>query len=276
MCLAAQEEGLDLTGVTFIGGGEPPTTTKVQKITQMGAKLVPTYNFAETGIVGLGCARPANINDIHFFEDGLALVQYPRQVLGLGTAVDAFYFTSLLPSAPKLMLNVESDDYGVFEKRSCGCLLEDCGFTEHLRDICSFQKLTGEGVTLLGSEMVRILEEVLPAQFGGTPLDYQWLEEEDEQGFTRLTLLISPKIKIVHEKSVIDLVLKILSRGSGATSLTRAIWNQAQALRVKRMEPFSTARGKWMPLHLSHRSEYSKDASFHSPPTDSGGVPSDD
>jgi hypothetical protein len=153
------------------------------------------------------------------------------------------------------MLNVESDDYGIIETRSCGCPLENYGFTEHLRDIHSFRKLTGEAVTLVGSEMIRILEEVLPAKFGGGPLDYQLMEEEDEQGFTRANLLVSPKINITDEAAVIDAVWLALGQSSVAADLARAHWSQAKTLRVKRMEPIWTGRGKLMPLYLARRSE---------------------
>jgi hypothetical protein len=159
VALAAQERNLDLTGATFTGGGEPPTPAKVRVITQTGARWFPTYFFAEAGAVGLGCAQPADIDDVHLMKDALALIQYPRQVLGTSITLNAFHFTSLLPEAPKLMLNVESDDYGIIENKPCGCLLESHGYTEHLRHIRSFHKLTGEGVTLVGSEMVHILEE---------------------------------------------------------------------------------------------------------------------
>ena len=43
------------------------------------------------------------------------------------------------------------------------------------------------------------MERVLPARFGGSPLDYQLMEEEDERGFTRLSLLVSPKLRIADE-----------------------------------------------------------------------------
>jgi hypothetical protein len=268
VCIAAREEGLDLTGAAFLGGGEPPTPAKVGEIARTGARHVPTYFFTEAGAVGMGCAEPIDVNDIHLFKDALALIQHPRQVPGSEITVHAFHFTALMPTAPKLLLNVESDDYGVIEHRSCGCPLESYGFTEHLRHIRSFRKLTGEGVTLVGSEMVRILEEVLPARFGGSPLDYQLLEEEDEDAFTRLSLLVSPKIVINDEKEVIGAVLEALGRGSVAADLTRAIWIQARTLQVKRREPVWTARGKLMPLHLSRRSEASSDA-----PTGSASVP---
>jgi hypothetical protein len=250
VCLAAQEEEIDLTGVTFLVGGEPATPAKVRRITRTGARCVPTYFFAEAGAVGWGCARPADGNDIHFFKDALAMIQHPRQVPHSDITVEAFHFTTLLPSAPKLLLNVESDDFGIMENRSCGCALESCGFTEHLRQIRSFHKLTGEGVTLVGSEMVSILEEVLPNRFGGSPLDYQLLEEEDDHGFTRLHLVVSPKIKIANEAEVIEVVLQALKQGNAASDLATAIWSQAGTLRVRRREPILTAGGKQVPLHV--------------------------
>jgi len=261
VCIAAREEGLDLRGASFTGGGEPPTPAKVREITRAGARWIPSYFISEIGAVGLGCALPVDGNDLHFLRDALGLIQYPRQVPGSVITVDSFHFTTLLPTAPKLMLNVETDDYGVFEKRSCGCPMERYGFAEHLRHIRSFQKLTGEGVTLIGSDMVRILEEVLPARFGGSPLDYQLLEDEDDQGFTRLSLLVSPKIEIVDDGAVIETVLEALGRSSPSANLARAIWRQARTLTVRRMEPISTARGKLMPLHLAQRSERPADAS---------------
>ena len=255
VCIAARQQGLNLTGATFHIGGEPPTAAKVREIEQTGARSFPLYHFKEAGRVGMGCCRPADSNDVHFFKDGLALIQCARQVPGSEITVDAFHFTTLLPTAPKLMLNVESDDYGIIETRSCGCPLESYGYTEHLRHIRSFRKLTTEGVTLVGSEMVRILEEVLPAKFGGSPLDYQLAEEEDEQGFTRVNLLVSPKIELADDAAVIQAVLEALGRSGIGGDLAKTLWSQAKTLRVKRMEPIWTARGKLMPLHLARRSE---------------------
>ena len=254
ICIAAREEGLDLTGVTLMGGGEPPTPAKVAEIIRSGARWVPNYWFTEAGVVGWGCAKPVDPNDIHIFKDAIALIQYPRQVNGLRTTVDAFHFTTLLPTAPKLLLNVESDDYGVIEKRSCGCPLETYGYTEHLRHIRSFCKITGEGVTLIGSEMIQILEEVLPTRFGGSPFDYQLLEEEDEKGFTKVSLLVSPRVGIIDEKKVIETVLEALGKNTLSVG-TRAIWSQARTLQIKRMAPVWTSRGKLMPLHLARLSK---------------------
>jgi hypothetical protein len=248
--VAAESEGLDMTGAVFMGGGEPPTPAKVREITRRHARWIPNYVFTEAGRVGTGCARPLDPTDVHFMRDTLALIQHPRQAPGTDIMVDAFHFTTLSPKAPKLLLNVESDDYGVLERRSCGCPFDELGLTDHIRQIYSFRKLTGEGVTLIGSEMTRILEEVLPARLGGSPLDYQLLEEEDERGLTKLSLVISPRIAIADERSVIEIVQRALAEGGMAADSAQAVWREAQTLRVKRMEPIGTARGKLMPLHL--------------------------
>jgi hypothetical protein len=253
VCVAAEAAGIDLTGATFWVGGEPPTPAKMKAIAQTGARYFSTYSFAEAGRVGVGCAHPVDPTDVHFLTDSFALVQHPRRVPGAEITVPAFHFTTLLPAAPKVLLNVEIDDYGTLEERACGCPLEAVGLTTHLREVRSFRKLTGEGVTVPGSEMIRILEEVLPARFGGTPLDYQFMEEEDPGGLTRLSLIVSPRVAIADEASVIAAVLEALGRGSSAADQARLIWSQAGALRVKRMEPIATARGKLMPLHLASR-----------------------
>jgi hypothetical protein len=200
--------------------------------------------------MGMGCGSPVECNDLHLLTDAFAVIQRPCEVPGSDMKVPAFAVTSLLPSAPKLMLNAEIDDYGIVEERSCGCPLEECGLKTHVRSIRSFRKLTGEGVTLVGSEMVEVLERVLPARFGGSLLDYQLLEEEDARGFTRLSLLIHPRIPIENDAAVIDTMITALGKGSAGADSARAIWRQADTLRVRRMEPIWTERGKYMPLHV--------------------------
>ncbi len=248
VALAAQEQGWDLTGVTFMSGGEPPTPAKVAAIQRTGASWLPVYISSDVGCIGAGCARPVDGNDLHLFKDGLAVIQSARLVPGSDVPVQAFCFTSLLPSAPLLLLNVESDDCGVIEPRRCGCPLDACGLTEHVREVRSFRKLTGEGVTLVGTDAERVLEAVLPARFGGSPLDYQLLEEEDGQGYTRLFLVISPAVRIDDEAAVVETVLTALRQSNLAAGIAAAIWDQAGTLRVRRAVPTWTARGKFMIL----------------------------
>ena len=254
VCLAAQELGIDLTGALISAGGEPPTEAKVRAITRTGARFISGYHFTEAGPIALACTEPAGGDDLHFMEHHLALIQHARPVLGFDMNVESFHFTTLLPTALKLLLNVEIDDYGVVEERSCGCPFDELGLHRHIRRIRSFSKLTGEGVTLVGNDMVRILEEVLPARFGGSALDYQLLEEEDERGFTRLSVVVSPRVELQDEAAVVDAVLDELGRGEADAGMSRTIWRQAGTLRVRRMEPVWTSRGKLLPLHLGVRS----------------------
>lgn len=245
VALAGQEMGLDLRGLTLSGGGEPPTAAKVAAVRSTGARLVCNYHFQEAGAIGKMCMNPVDENDQHFMKDHLAMVTRTRRIPGFEAEVDAFCFTTLLPSARKLMINVETDDYGIVEERNCGCPWEEFGLKVHLRGIRSFRKLTGEGVTLVGTDMVRILGEALPARFGGSPLDYQLLEEEDESGFTRMSVLVSPRVALEDEAAVVETVLDELGPGP-----LRTLWSQAGTLRVIRREPVWTERGKLMPLHL--------------------------
>jgi hypothetical protein len=260
ICTAAQDRGVDMTGVTFRGGGEPPTPGKVAAITATGAKWVPSYGTSESGQLGLPCGRPVDGNDLHLLKDTSALIQRERRVPEWGISVGAFYLTSLYTSAPKLMLNVGIDDYGVMETRHCGCPLEDLGYVEHVREIRSYSKMTGDGLTLIDTDLEGILEQVLPARFGGTPLDYQLLEEEDEDGFTRLSLLISPRIEIADAEQPVRTIIECLHRGNLPEALAAAFWGQAGSLRVRRQEPLWSAGGKFMPLCVAERLKRSAEA----------------
>lgn len=250
IAVAAQEHHIDLTGTVLRGGGEPPTPAKVAQIVASGATFRSSYAFSEVGTVGSCCINATGPNDQHFMRDHLAMIQAPRLVPGFDIEVPAFCFTGLLDSAPKLLLNVESDDYGTVDTKSCGCEWERLGFPTHLRDIRSFRKLTGEGVTLVGSDMEKILDEVLPARYGGSALDYQFAEEEDERGFTRLILRIAPSIALGDERDVVEFVLNALDRLGSNGSVVQYTWRKADALRIRREAPTMTGRGKLMPLDI--------------------------
>jgi hypothetical protein len=250
IAIAAKTHGIDLTGAVLRGSGEPPTPAKVSKIVSTGATFRSSYAFSETGTVGSSCMHGTGPNDQHFMQDHLAMIQASRRVPGFDIEVPAFCFTSLLTSAPKLLLNVESDDYGTVDTQPCGCEWEKLGFPHHIRDIRSFRKLTGEGVTLVGSDVERILDDLLPAQFGGSALDYQFAEEEDERGFTRLTLRVAPSIELGDEAKAVDFVLRSLEQAGGAAAIAQSTWRQAGTLRIRREAPVMTRRGKLMPLDI--------------------------
>jgi hypothetical protein len=253
IAVAAKEHGINLQGTVLRGGGEPPTPAKVAQIVATGATFRSSYAFSEVGTVGSSCINATSPNDQHFMRDHLAMVQAPRLVPGFDIEVPAFCFTGLLASAPKLLLNVESDDYGTVDTRPCGCEWERLGFPQHIRDIRSFRKLTGEGVTLVGSDMERILDEFLPSRYGGSALDYQFAEEEDERGFTRLILRVAPTIALGDEGAVVEFVLNALDSLGSAGSVVQYTWRNAGTLRIRREAPTMTGRGKLLPLDMRAR-----------------------
>jgi len=249
VCQAAIENGLDIAGTHFTAGGEPLTRAKRRQIEATGASVTARYIISEVGHIGFSCPGATAADDVHLLRDSVALIQHRRKVEHADTYVDAFIFTPLLPSAPKILLNMESDDYGVMETRKCDCLLGQLGFDTHIHDIRSFAKLTGIGMTIVGTDLVRILEEVLPGKYGGAATDYQLLEEEDGRGQTHLSLIISPTVGTVDEGEVVATVLRELRRAPHPGKLTAGVWGQARMLRVKRVPPL-TQMGKVMTLHL--------------------------
>ncbi len=250
VALAAQQAGFRLDGAGANLMSEPLTQAKAAHLVGAGMKIIAGYGSIETGRIGLGCAKYEQVDDVHIALDAFALIDYPYAVPNTDVVVPALNLTSLRSFAPNVMLNYQSDDYGILETRACGCPLEAYGFTTHLHDIRSYSKLVGEGVTLIGNEMLKILEEQLPARFGGSPLDYQMMEREDEKGFTRLVLLIHPRVVIQDENAVIPFVLNALRESSPGADAARAVWQRTNTLQLERREPIITSRGKLLPLHI--------------------------
>jgi hypothetical protein len=238
----AESRGVDLEHVAFLVGGEPLTPGKHAEISRTGARVGARYNLTEAGAVGGTCSHPADPDDVHLLTDSFALIPHKR-VLPDGSSVDAFVLTALLPSSPGISLNVETDDFGQITVRRCGCLWDELGMHTHLSNIRSFSKLTGEGVTVLGTDCVRTIEEILPREFGGHSTDYQLLEVEDADHLTRLHLVVRPAVGLIDEE-------RLLARFIDAAGLRRMDrWQQAGTIKVIRQEPVPTAAGKLLPFH---------------------------
>lgn len=244
VAIAATEAGIDLTGVAFMGAAEPPSDAKVKGIRESGATYVTNYAMNEAGMIGAGCPHGLDQTDVHFMRDSLAVVPVSSQSNGADPSSIGFAFTSLLPTAPKILINVDSDDHGILEERRCGCLFDELGFTQHIRQIRSVAKLTGRGVTLVATDIVRVIEEVLPSHFGGTAQDYQLVEEEDSSGRTMLTLLVNPSIPIADERAPAAVLYDALAAGRPGASFSGAILKGGEAVRVRREKPVPNARGK--------------------------------
>lgn len=249
VCLAAQERGLDISGTLFRLNSEPYTPAKAKIVAESGCRAAAQYSMGEIGNIGMACGEPAALDDVHLLTDKLAVLQRKKQILNSTLCVDALLYTTLLPSCPKLLLNVESDDYGKIEKRKCACLWGDLGFEQHITNIRSYDKLTSEGMTFFGSELISLVEDVLPSRFGGHATDYQFLEEE-EDGLPRVNIVVSPRVGAFDEERLILTVLDQLGTSLALKSMMAERWREGRTLRVIRREPFASGAAKILPLHI--------------------------
>ena len=250
VCMAALENNIDIAGTLFRFGGEPFTPSKARVVRDTGAQAVCHYNMGEVGLIGIACAAPAMLDEVHILSDKIAVIQR-KKTLGEGRKVKANVYTTLLQTCPKFMLNVESDDYGILERRQCGCLMGELGYDLHFHTIRSYEKLTSEGMNFLGSDLIRIVEEILPRRFGGFPTDYQFLETE-ENGLPKVNLVVSPRVGKIAEDVVVAAVIDSLNAFPGSSDDFAERWREGGTLRILRQEPHSTGASKVLALHVEN------------------------
>jgi hypothetical protein len=249
LCHAARDAGLDLRGAHLFLYGEPITDARLAVIRRAGATAIPAYVATEAGRIAEGCTAPEASDDLHLFDDVVALIQPGAGGERPGLPADALLVTSLADSAPLVLLNASMGDGAVVRRRACGCPLERLGWPTHLQAIRSFEKLTAGGMTFLDGDVVGILEEVLPARLGGAPTHYQLIEEEMVDGQPRVRLLVHPEVGALDPAAVRRAFLEALGAGSGTARVMATVWRDADLLRVERRPPLTTASGKILHLH---------------------------
>jgi len=167
------------------------------------------------------------------------------------TTVDAIYLTTILHSSPKILFNVDTGDYGVLRERSCGCLLDQLGFRVHLHTIRNYEKLTAGGIQFLGSDILQLVEETLPAAFGGAPTDYQFVEDQrGADALSQVYIVVSPSVGEVDEDRVVQTALAALAGGGDGGRLMSGFWRQGRTLKVQRRRPYVTPSSKTPPLKV--------------------------
>jgi hypothetical protein len=245
VCAAARKNGLEIADTFFRVGGEAATEARSRAITDTGSRVASHYAMAEVSHVGIACAAPTVVDEVHVLSDKLAILQRPASV---GGGLHSLHVTTLLPSSPKLMLNVDTGDCGVLGVRQCGCAIEKAGFATHLHSITSYEKLTSEGMSFLGSDVITLVDRVLPERFGGGPSDYQLVEEE-EDALPRVSVLISPTVEDVDDQEVVATVLGTLSAAGEPQRMMAERWREGNTVRVVRRPPYAVQGAKVLPLH---------------------------
>ena len=236
----ARERSIDLSPVQFIVGSEPLTAAKRRAIEASGASVYERYAATEVGSIGFGCADSGDGSDFHLVQDTAVVI---HEEPGEATR-QPLLITSLQQTGPKVLINVDLGDVASLSQRRCSCAFGELGFETHIHDVDSRERATGEGMALPYSDLERIAEEILPARFGGSALDYQWLEEEDEQALTRLRLRVSPAVGEVNGDEVREAVLGELVELDPKNAFHVGVWRRAGTLLVVREEPERTSMGK--------------------------------
>jgi hypothetical protein len=248
VCEAAREQGVDIAGTAFRVGGEPYTPARDRVLREAGCAGFPFLHANEAGRIGVTCAARRFPDEVHLLLDKLAVLR--RDVEARTRPIDGtLVLTTLWPRAPKLLLNVESDDTAVVDHGLCGCPLGELGLATRLHTIRSWEKLTTEGMTFTASLTVRLVEEVLPELFGGGPTDYQLVEDRSGP-ISQILLLVSPRVGAVDGEAVRETALSALAAGGVGPRLMAQSWREAGLPRVERREPYATGRPKILPLHV--------------------------
>jgi len=246
---AARDAKLNLRGAFVRTGSEPLTPSRAALFTEAGCTVRSHYSISETGPIAMACPKARTPDDSHLIDGKIAIVQrHGVPLVKAPEGIAPLYLTTLLPSTPKLMINVESGDYAQLERFDCGCSFAELGFTTHLHSIRSYEKLSGAGVHFTGHVLMDILEEILPARFGGDPTDYQFVEDEVD-GLPVVWLLVHPRRGEMDEAEVARTVLDALAAQGSADAMMAGFWRQGAVVRVKRQAPLANATGKILALH---------------------------
>ncbi|MEJ2715934.1 MAG: hypothetical protein P8182_02160 [Deltaproteobacteria bacterium] len=246
VCVAASGRGLDLEGTVFIVGSEALTKAKFQQIRSVNGRVFPRYMASELGSIGMGCGEAADADDYHLLSDMIAMIQD-----GGGRPEDEprpLYFTTFVGSVPKVLLNAEIGDTGLVTRKACGCTFGEIGLDTHVSRIRNYAQTSAEGMSMGIAVLRRIVEEVLPARHGGSPLDYQWVESEDDSAFTKLTLRVHPRIGPLDHAKMTEDVLAEMGRHDQFSRRYAETWRQAGSMHIERVPPELTQGGKLVPF----------------------------
>jgi hypothetical protein len=246
-CQWAKEHQISLDNGAFMVAGEPVTAASRRAIEGSGASCLPYFAAVELGKATEACLMPSSADDTHLCTDLFAL-RRRSTVTARGDEVNALLFTSMSPTAQKILLNAETGDSANIDESPCGCPWHDLGFKVRLRDIWSFAKMTAEGLTFTREGVTRILEEDLPQQLGGRQGDYQLRIEPDETGATHYLLYVNPNLPGLDEDHIRQVFLENIGRREKHGRLVAEFLREAGKFKVVRRPPSPTAGAKFLPI----------------------------
>ena len=246
---AALENGIDISGNAISASAEPLTHKRAAFIESAGLKVLHYYASTEGGLIGASCGKGDYPGDMHICFDRFAVIQRTRETAVGGYKVDSFLLTYLSKNVGKILLNTDMGDFGKLTIKPCDCLFGRLGMNVHVSEVRSYDKLTCEGMTLLGSQIYENVGEVVE-EAGGGPDDYQFWETYDNAGLAKLVVAVSPKIRRLNEENFTAAILNKMR--SKNITVTSQFWEQAKTLQLVRAYPEMTKKFKLLPIKRSH------------------------
>lgn len=240
---AATRLGLSLEGVYWLTMGEPVTRARAAVIERAGGVLTPDYSSTETGIIGFPCRDGATADDVHVLQDRFGMID-ARMVDPTAPNPRSLFVSNISPTVGTVCLNLEIGDEADVVTRDCRCPFGQVGLRAHLVNIGSFDKLTGQGITMLGAELSNLMEHVLPARVGGAAGDYQPVERQAADGSARVEIRVHPRVGEVDHGSLRGVVFDSIASGALVGPHVAEILKATDAVDITRAKPSTTASGK--------------------------------
>lgn len=234
---AGQAEGLDLRGCAVFAGGEPLGEAAAELMREAGVRPIPRYISTETGLVGAACPHSSRFDEMHVYQDRLAVIPAPDG--------KSLLTTTLLPSTGKILLNASLGDEGALERRPCACVFGRLGMDLFVRGVRSATRLTQQGMSVEIEELVGVVQRLV-VEAGGAETDFQIWEHTGG----RVTVAVSPELHRLDIDAFSPRILETLHRSSPAGAVAAGVWRGADALRVIRAEPRLT-RGRKQKKHIA-------------------------
>ncbi|MBZ5606462.1 MAG: hypothetical protein LAO79_29585, partial [Acidobacteriia bacterium] len=126
---AAIDRGLDVRGTVAVVTGETLTDSKRELIESAGIEVFPIYTTSDFGQIGVPCHEMNSGDCVHIAMPSVALVARPAPSLwGDGELLNSLHVTSVLPFAPRVLINVEMGDTGIIELATCDCEFSRLGY----------------------------------------------------------------------------------------------------------------------------------------------------
>jgi len=244
---AALDHNLDISGCLGVVAGEALTDAKRTVIEAAGIRVYPTYGATDFGSIGMPCREMDTGNCVHVLQQNCALISKRREGIG-DRPVESLYLTGILPFASRILVNAEIGDTGVIEPATCDCSFSRLGLNLQVRDIAAISKVTAQGMTIAADELVQVLEEALPARFGGRPGDYQLLEVEAEAQ-TEMVLRIRPGVTEHPAQEILNHFLGETRRLYGG-SMSVLSWLHSDGIRAEVAPPVLAGTGKFRAVRL--------------------------